>query len=508
MRETLLLVPDQVLAAPSKAALHDGWAVAVSGGNVTGLGPAAAVEASHPGAVRVDLPGCILLPGLINAHQHGRGIGTLQQGIADGPLELWINARRWKTATDGGAFARLAAAAMLANGVTTAVHANYAYGTGDYAAEVRAQLEAYVAAGFRVTFCLGAQDRGFVVYPPFTAADLGPLPPAAARYVAAARSPYAESTPALLQLMDRLLDEWGDHPLVTLCWGPAGPQWVSDALFRSLAGHADVNGLGLHLHCLESPVQAAVCQRLYPSGTLRHLAELGVLGPRTVLAHAVHLTDEDIHVAADHGIIVAHNPGSNLRLCNGVAPIGRLLAAGVRVALGTDNTALLDDEDLLAELKLMAGLARDPDHGGVLLEASTLLQAVTTAAAAAAQQPERLGRMAPGLPADLVALDTTGMGGAYLDAAIDPLEAIAARARGRAVRLTMVAGRILYRHGQFPHLDMLEVEAAARDAALAAKLPTDPTLPDTTEALARALARVYRPLVQPSSGARTQELES
>jgi cytosine/adenosine deaminase-related metal-dependent hydrolase len=275
---------------------------------------------------------------------------------------------------------------------------------------------------------------------------------------------------------------------------------VSDVLFRSLVGHADANELGLHLHCLESPVQAAVCRRLYPQGTLRHLAELGVLGPRTVLAHGVHLTDEDIRIAAEHGVIIAHNPGSNLRLCNGVAPIGRLLAAGIRVALGTDNTALLDDEDLLAELKLMAGLARDPKNGGSPLGAPALLEAVTTAAAAAAQQPDRLGRIAKGLPADLVALDTAAMGGAYLDAAIDPLEPLAARARGRDVRLTIVAGRLLYREGHFPHLDMIEVETAARQAASSAKRPADSTLPEITAALAPALAQLYRPLVSPGIG--------
>ena len=306
MPNAMLLVPDAVLAEPARASLHDGWAVVVADGRMAALGPLAELERLHPEAARLDLSGCLLVPGLINAHQHGRGLSQLQLGYPDAPLERWINARRSRGAPDGAAFVKLAAAAMLENGVTSAVHANYAYGTGDYETEVRAQLAAYVEAGLRVTFCVGAQDRGFVVYPPFTVDDLSPLPAAAARFAAAAGSPYAPDIPAQLALMDRLLHDWGDHPLVTLSWGPAGPQWVSDALFRAIVGHARAHGLGLHLHCLESPAQAACCRRLYPAGTLRHLADLDVLEPTTVLAHAVHLSAEDIAVAADRGVVVAH----------------------------------------------------------------------------------------------------------------------------------------------------------------------------------------------------------
>ncbi len=491
MQGAMLLVPDAVLAGPAQAALHEGWAVVVVDGRIGAIGPLAEIERQQPDAARLDLPGCLLLPGLINAHQHGRGLSQLQLGYLDSPLERWINARRSRGALDGAAVVKLAAAAMLENGVTSAVHANYAHGTGDYEAEARAQLEAYVEAGLRVTFCVGAQDRGFVVYPPFTVDDLGPLPAAAARFVATAGSPYAPNILSQLALMDRLLHDWGDHPLVTLCWGPAGPQWVSDELFAAIVGHARTTGLGIHLHCLESPAQAACCGRLYPEGTLRHLERLGVLEPDTVLAHAVHLSADDITVAADRGVVVAHNPGCNRRLCNGTAPIARLLAAGVDVALGTDNCALADDEDLLAELKLMAGLARAPAGDSAPLDAATLIAAVTTSGARAMQQPGRLGRIAPGLAADLVAVDLGFTRGAYLDADMDLLTAFAARARGRDVRLTMVDGRVLFRDGRLARLERPAIEAEARAAAMAARQSPDPEAAAITLALDTALARLY-----------------
>ena len=495
MPSAMLLVPDAVLAGPARTSLRAGWAVVVADGKIAALGPLAVMEREQPEATRLDLLGCLLMPGLINAHQHGRGLSQLQLGFPDAPLERWINARRRRGAPDGAAFTRLAAAAMLENGVTSAVHANYAYGTGDYEAEARAQLEAYIEVGLRVTFCVGAQDRGFVVYPPFALDDLGELPGVATDFATTAASPYAPDIPAQLALMDRLLHDWGDHPLVTLCWGPAGPQWVSDALLRAIVGHARTHGLGLHLHCLESPAQAACCRRLYPAGTLRHLADLGVLEPTTVLAHAVHLSAEDIAVAADRGVVVAHNPGCNLRLCNGSAPIASFLAAGVAVALGTDNCALADDEDLLGELKLMAGLARAPGPTAAPLDAETLLAAVTTTGARAMQQPDRLGRIAPGLAADLVAVDLAFVQGAYLDPGMDPLAAFAARARGRDVRLTMVGGHVLHQGGRLAHLDRAAVEAEARAVALSGRRSTNPEAAAIAQALDTALARLYGDLL-------------
>ncbi|MEM8854482.1 MAG: amidohydrolase family protein [Pseudomonadota bacterium] len=464
--------------------------MAVDGPLVAAVGPHESVSARYREAERLRLDGTVLLPGLINAHQHGRGLSQIQLGFADLPLERWINARRRRGAPDGAAFTKLAAAQMIAHGVTATVHANYAYGTGDYEAEVRGQINAYVEAGLRVTFCVGAQDRGFVVYPPFTLDDLGPLPAPARRMAAGATSPYAPDAASLITLMDRLLADYEGHPLVTLCWGPAGPQWVSDDLWRAIGAHAMGRGIGIHLHCLESPTQAKVCRELYPEGTLRHLDRLGVLGPSTVLAHAVHVTAEDVLVAASTGVTVVHNPGSNLRLANGIAPVGALVAAGVPVALGTDNTALDDDEDLLGELKLMAALARTPPDPH-WLDAGTLLAAATCHGARAMQHAGTLGRIAPGLAADLTAVALAPARGAYCDPDTGIAEAIVSRTKGTDVRFVMTAGRVLWRDGRHVDLDLAAIEQAAADVAKAERLSKNPDAQEATAALDAALGALY-----------------
>src|SRR5690606_17425104 len=129
----------------------------------------------------------------------------------------------------------LAAEEMLANGVTSTLHANYSYGSGDCEAELRASIRAYEDAGLRATVCVGYADRGGLVYPPADAAAVtGALSDGARRLVDAARPAFLPLD-ATLNLMARLHDEYAGHPTITLAYGPAGPQWVSDEAWRALA---------------------------------------------------------------------------------------------------------------------------------------------------------------------------------------------------------------------------------------------------------------------------------
>ena len=139
---------------------------------------------------------------------------------------------------------------------------------------------------------------------------------------------------------------------------------MSDELWKELARDADRRGIGMHLHALESPAQSAAIAHLYPDGVFAHLVRLGAINARAVIAHGVWVTDRDIDTIARADATVVHNPGCNLRLRNGIAPVARYLACGVRVAIGTDNASLTDDEDLLRELRLAALLARTPSWHG------------------------------------------------------------------------------------------------------------------------------------------------
>lgn len=440
------------------------------------------------------LPGCLLMPGLINAHQHGRGISQLQLGYHDDFLELWISSRRGRGILDPYPITKLAAANMLAYGVTTTIHANYSYGTGDYEAEVRASLRAYDETGIRVTMCIGAMDRGFTVYPPHETCFLASLPQDLQSGLSRPGVQlYAGNAEGTIALMERLRADYAGHPRIRLCYGPAGPQWVSDELWDKLACDAERRDIGLHLHALESPAQAAAARELYPDGVFAHLERLGAMTPRTTVAHGIWVTDREIDVIAKTGATVVRNPGCNLRLRNGIAPLARYLARGARVAIGTDNAALADDEDVLKELRLAALLARTPDwHGDPPPSAAQLVAMLTVNGAVAAQVGTDVGTVAAGKKADLVAIDLEHVRKPYLDADMPIADAFLARATGRDVRLTMVDGRIVFRDGKLQKLDRAAVEQDAADAASKARLPQNIANRDRARALSGHLLAHYQ----------------
>jgi cytosine/adenosine deaminase-related metal-dependent hydrolase len=303
--------------------------------------------------------------------------------------------------------------------------------------------------------------------------------------------PFPRTVEAAVGMFDRLDARWAGHPRLSLGVGPAGPQWVSDALFADLAAAARDRGAPLHFHLLESPAQARACAALYPEGTMRRLAALGVAGPEASAAHGVFLSADDRALMAETSTSLVANPGSNLRLGNGAPDYAALRAAEVRIALGGDDTELNDDRDPWGELRLFSALARSGDRVSPPGPgAAERLAMATEAGARIIGQEGRLGRIAPGFAADIVALDPGPALSPWCDPDTPVLDALMARATGREVRMTMVGGRIAYRDGAFPGLDLTVAEAEAVAAAAAARRHPSRD-PAAVEALGRALLAAY-----------------
>lgn len=468
-------------------------AVLVEGDRIAAIDAPERLASRAPDARRIDLPGTALLPGLVNAHQHGRGISQIQLGYPDDILEPWMNQRRRRGAPDVRALVLACAAQMIENGVTTTTHANFPFGSGDYEAEVEAALAAYDEAGLRVTFCVGAQDRGALLYPGADEVGFraGLAPEIRDVLAMPAPAPYVGDAAATIALMDRLLDRWGGHPRITLAYGPAGPLWVTEGMLRALAADGERRGLGLHLHVLESRAQADAAARLFPESTASWLAAQGALGPNVTLAHGVYLTPADIETIARAGARIVHNPGSNLRLHNGAAPLPDFVAAGIEVGLGTDNTALADDEDLLGEMRLAGALARatrgEPRHD---VGPATLLRIATEWGARSAFLAD-VGTIAVGMRADLVAIDLARTTQPMFDPDQTLINALTARARGADVCFTMVDGVILYEAGRHTRLDPQAAIEAAVAGARAARLSPRPGAAEATRPLREAIREAY-----------------
>ena len=341
--------------------LTDG-AVLIDGDTIGEVGPFDAVRDAHPRATVLGSDRVAVLPGLINAHHHSAGSTRIQHGVPDLLLESWLLAVSRVRAADVYLDTLLSAARLLGSGVTSVVDVLSGGGTvEDYAAGLARALAAYDEAGIRVAFAPGVATRSHIISGAGEDERFLATLSDEARADAEAWLPEAGRIDEddYLGVMDGLCRDYAEHARIDVWYGPPGPQWVSDAFLQRIGEAAARHGVGIQTHGEESFYEKLHGQREYGKPTILHLRDLGVLGPRFSIAHGVWLTEPEIAVMAETGAAVSHNPGSNLRLRAGIAPLNAMLSAGVTVGLGMDGTTLNDDEDMFTEMRLAL---RAPTH--------------------------------------------------------------------------------------------------------------------------------------------------
>ncbi|GGM07157.1 amidohydrolase family protein [Nakamurella endophytica] len=374
-------------------------------GRITHLGPAR----GPAGPDDLDGSGRLVLPGLVNAHTHA-GMGLLRGVSDDLPLATWLRRVRESevrmTAGDVRAGLRLALAEMLRTGTV---------GFVDMFAWTPDLLGDVLAAGLRVNAAPAVFGYDGVAFP-------------AAWDVTGAE--VLDGVPALAAAV-------GGEPRVTVSYGLHAPYTCPPEMIRDVARRRAVDGVGVHIHLSETRREVEESVRRHGVSPVRLVADLGLLAGRTHVAHAVHLLDGDLELLAGEQVTVAHNPVSNLKLGAGVAPVPALLAAGVRLGLGTDSVASNNTLDLFEELKtgslVQRGVAEDAAVTGV-----DGFLALATAGGAAALDQGLTGALAVGAPADLVLLDVTGTTATPLGSASS---FVGYAATGADVTDVVVAGR-------------------------------------------------------------------
>jgi 5-methylthioadenosine/S-adenosylhomocysteine deaminase len=276
--------------------------------------------------------------------------------------------------------------------------------------------------------------------------------------------PYAAPAAEVLARQEAVV---ADHPPGGLVEGwvtLVGHDLASDALLTGAAALAERLGTGFTFHL--SPTAADPEAYLARAGRrpVTHLAALGVLGPRLLLAHAVWLDDGEVDALVASGTAVASCPWAYLRLGQGVTRAGRhheLVERGGRVALGTDAANAADLPDVLRTAALFAGLARDVTVDPERLGAETAFALATIAGAGAIGMGDRIGSLEPGKAADLVVHDGHHL--AWTPAG-DPALNLVWGTDGRSVRDVLVDGRIVVRDGRCTTVDVPELRRAAREA--------------------------------------------
>jgi cytosine/adenosine deaminase-related metal-dependent hydrolase len=459
-----------------------GGAVAFDGDRIEAVGSFDQLRARWPDAPLLGGPDRLVMPGLANAHDHGRGVSTYDWGLTDGVLEVWRleqSGRGWpspylQTLSYG--------LQMLRSGITTVVHHHSPAGIrpGGLLEHAGAALRGYRDAGLRVCFALGAWDQLRLVYGPEQEflARLSPDTAAAVQQRLGEPVGLDETVATARALVD---ESAGSNIAVYL--GPFAAQWCSPELHRALREAADALGTGRHMHLLETPYQKLWVDRTYGRSIVAVLDEWGAVDERLTCAHGVWLTDADLELLARRGACVSHNPSSNLRLQSGIARLNDLLANGVTVGLGLDGMGFLS-QDLFAEMRLATALGRPPGLDSPAVASQTVFRLATQGGTRAALGRSDLGQLAPGHPADLVVLDATRLT-PYTAVPRDPVDLVVWRGRPELVETVIVAGETLLDQGRPTRADPDDV-ARRLNAELAetfAHQTEAPWWPEFTSAL-------------------------
>jgi 5-methylthioadenosine/S-adenosylhomocysteine deaminase len=407
-------------------------------------------------AALIDARGRLLHAGLINAHMHGHG--NLAKGMGDRwTLELLLTAGPWlsggRSMEDRHLSAKIGAVEMVLKGCTATYDLPFEW-PAPTPEGLTAVGRAYADVGMRAIVAPMVADRTFFeavpglidVLTPGMRKDVEKLRPA----------PWKTS----MANMRRALRGWTlDREQVRLGVAPTIPHHCSDDFIRACVALATEHGAGLHTHVAESKVQAIVGLQRYGKTLTAHLDDLGALGERFTVAHGVWLDGDDMKRLGDHGASVAHNPGSNLRLGNGIADMRGMLDRRVNVGVGTDGANCSDNLNVYEAMRLasLVSKGQTPDVERWVTTDEVALAALEGGARALGLGG-KIGRLAPGYKADIVFLDLHHVNWMPCN---DPTNQLVHTEDGNAVDSVMIGGRMVVEHRRVTTVD---VAALARQA--------------------------------------------
>jgi 5-methylthioadenosine/S-adenosylhomocysteine deaminase len=447
-----------------------------------------------PDAEVVDASRCIIIPGLVNAHTHAHN--TLLRNLArNWTLEDLINhagALYGNRSPEEQYLSAVKTALEMVRTGCTAAYDLFTQLPGASDEGVEAVVRAYTDVGLRGVVAPAFADLNFYHVMP----GLRELLPADLRRMTDGMS----TTPAeaLLDLTERAIRRWNGSADGRIHVGvaPTVPVHCTDALLAGSVRLQREYGVGLHTHASETKVEAVQAQQRWGKPLMRHLADIGLLGPRFVAAHSVWLTDEEIHRLVDAGGAVAHNPVSNLKLGCGIAPVREMLAQGVTVGLGTDGAMSSDNLNMFEAMRIagVVSTVRFPHRTDEWLAAPTVFHMATEGSARLLGLEQEIGRLEPGRKADVVLLRMTP---GFLRPLNDPVNALVYAETGADVELVMIDGRIVVRGGRVLTVD----EDALNDRIQAAAESARGRSPDAwalAGRLAPYLSRACQDLVSAS----------
>ncbi|MBV9337315.1 MAG: 8-oxoguanine deaminase [Solirubrobacterales bacterium] len=405
-----------------------------------------------PAAYRIDARGHLATPGLVNCHHHlyqwaTRGLAQ-QATLFEWLVELYPV---WALIDEETCWAasRAGLSALARSGCSASTDHHYVFprDAGDL---LEVEIGAAASVGLRFHPCRGSMDLGRAE---------GGLPP----------DEVVENRDAILAASEAAISRFHDPApgaMVRIALAPCSPFSVTRALMTDAAELARRRGVRLHTHLAETLDEERFCQERFDMRPVDYLDELGWLGDDVWLAHCVHLSDAEIGRFGVTRTGVAHCPNSNARLGSGIAPVARLVGAGVHVGLGVDGAASNEDGGLASEMRAALQFARLAGGPQALTAREALVRATIDGARCLGRDDE-LGSLEAGKLADIALWRLDGLDGAGIE---DPVAALVLGST-QAVEVLLVGGRPIVQGGELRTADETQVaaEIARTSRRLAAK---------------------------------------
>lgn len=414
--------------------IHHPGAVAVRGAQIVAVGPSGEIEAAFKAAQTFDCTDQVVMPGLINTHTHMPM--SLLRGLADDlRLDVWLYGYILPTESQfvNPGFVRLgtllSCAEFIRGGVTCFADMYY---FEDEIAWTTAEVGLRAVCG-QTIMKLPAPDAGS----------------------------YDES----LASTEEFLNRWQDHELIVASPAPHSPYMCTAEILQETVRMAHEYHVPVLIHIAETELEVRESIEEKDMTPVRWLEKTGLFAAPVIAAHCVHVNNEDMHILAHHGVGVAHNPTSNLKLASGFAPIVQMRGHGIAVGIGTDGAASNNDLDMWEEMHIAALLPKAVSSDPTALPAQDALAMATIEGARALHLDHLTGSLQAGKRADLIVVDarqihsmphfdTTGQ---------NVYSRLVYSTKSTDVRHVMVNGQVLMRDRELLTIDEKTVLAEAQD---------------------------------------------
>ncbi len=428
MRVDLLVLNGTLVTMDKDRRVIQDAGVAVAGGRIVAVGTSRDIMRMYTAPERVDAAGKLIIPGLINGHTHIPMV--LFRGLADDlDLQDWLNKYIFPAEAKNVSEAfvragtRLGLAEMIRGGTTTYCDMYY---FEDAIADETAK------AGVRAV--LGETVIDFPVADNKTNAE-------AMAYV------------------ERFVQKWKGHELIIAAIAPHAPYTVSEEHLKAARAFSDRTGAPIVTHISETKREVDDSVKAKGASPVDYLARIGFLNDRVIAAHLVWPSPGEIEILKRNGVGVVHNPQSNMKLASGVAPVPKMIAAGVKVGLGTDGAASNNDLSMWEEMDTTAKLHKVFSGDPKVMSAEEAFELATISGARALHLEKEIGSIEIGKRADLVlvnrdALNQIPLYNVYSD--------LVYATKASDVETVIINGRVVMRERRLLTLDEAAIKEEAR----------------------------------------------